>query len=333
MQLDHLKRREFITLLGGAAAVWPLAARAQQSLGRPLVGLLSPLSQAAAARNVEGFRKGLRDLGYVEGRNIAVEFRYSEGVPARLPELAAELVALNPDVIFAGSASGILAAHRATQTIPLVMVTLTDPIALGLVKSIARPGTNVTGTLLAGGEALAGKRLGLLKDIVPGVSRVAALVNPDDATEAPNLSELPAAAPALGLALQIIEVRDLSELDTAFARAAREGAQALIISQTPLFLSNRSKVVAMAARIRLPAIYGWREFAETGGLASYGPNLPEVYRRSAALVDKILKGASPADLPVETPTRFELVVNLKAAKAIGLTVSESFQLLADEVIE
>jgi putative tryptophan/tyrosine transport system substrate-binding protein len=327
-----VRRREFITLLGGAA-VWPLAAQAQQSPARPIVGVLAPQSQAASARNVDAFRKGLRDLGYVEGRNITLEIRYGDGLPERLPQLAAELVALKPAVIRAGSSAAIVAARNATQTIPLVGATLEDPIALGLVKSIPRPGTNVTGTWLAGDDALVGKRLGLLNDVVPGVSRVAAMVNPGDATDTPLLRLLPATAHALGLELLIIEARAASELPVAFANVARDGVQALFISSGPLFSSHRREIVAMAARVRLPAIYGWREFPEAGGLVSYGPSLPDLYRQSAIMVDKILKGASPADLPVEVPTRFELVVNLKTAKALGLKISESFLLLADEVIE
>ena len=329
-----MRRRAFIWLLGGAAATWPLAARAQQlSPDRPIVGVLAPQSQAASARNVEAFRKGLRDLGYVEGRNITLEIRYGDGLPERLPQLAAELVALKPAVIRAGSTAGLVAVHNATQTIPLVGATLEDPIALGLVKSISRPGTNVTGTWLAGDDALVSKRLGLLKDVVPGVSRVAAIVNPGDSSDTPLLRLLPTTAHAVGLELLVIEARAASELPVAFAHVARDGAQALFISSSPLFTSHRREIVATAARVRLPAIYGWREFPEAGGLASYGPSLPDLYRQSATMVDKILKGANPADLPVEVPTRFELVVNLMTAKALDLKVSEPFLLLADEVIE
>jgi len=329
-----VKRRDFITLLGGAAAAWPVAARTQQlSPDRPIVGVLAPQAQAASARNIEAFRKGLRDLGYVEGRNITLEIRYGDGLPERLPQLAAELVALKPAVIRAGSTAGLVAVHNATQTIPLVGATLEDPIALGLVKSISRPGTNVTGTWLAGDDALVSKRLGLLKDVVPGVSRVAAIVNPGDSSDTPLLRLLPTTAHAVGLELLVIEARAASELPVAFANVARDGIQALFISSSPLFTSHRREIVATAARVRLPAIYGWREFPEAGGLVSYGPSLPDLYRQSATMVDKILKGANPADLPVEVPTRFELVVNLKTAKALGLKVSEPFLLLADEVIE
>ena len=328
-----MRRRDFIAAFGGAAA-WPLSARAQQTAGRrPLIGLLSPISRVTAARNVDGLRNGLRDSGYVEGRNIAVEYRYSDGVPSNFPELAAQLVALNPDVILVGSSSGILATYRATQTVPLVMVVVDDPVALGVVKSIARPGTNVTGTWMAGDEALGGKRLGMLKDIVAGVSRVAAMVNPDDASDAPLLRLLPAAAHALGLTLRFIEVREVSEFDGAFAGAARDGTQALLVGSSPFFLAHRSEVAATAARRRLPAIYGRREFVEACGLVSYGPSLPDTYRRSDGLVGRILEGVIPADLPVEIPTRFELVINLKTAKALGLTISDQFLLPADEVIE
>jgi putative ABC transport system substrate-binding protein len=328
-----MRRRDFITLLGGAAAAWPIAVHGQQLPTRSLVGLLSPLSEAAAAHNVREFRKGLRDLGYVEGRNIALEFRYSAGNPSRLPQLAAALVALKPDVIMVGSSSGILAASKATQSIPLVMITLESPITLGLIKSIARPGTNVTGTWLAGDEALVSKRLAMLKDVTPGIVRVGAFLNPGDATDSPAFRILPTAARALGLDVRIFEVREASEFDAAFTSAGRVGVQALFVSQSPLFFSNRKEIAAISTRLRLPTMLGWREFPEAGGLMSYGPNLPDIYRRSAAFVDKILKGASPADLPVETPTQFELVVNLKTAKTIGLPISEAFLLLADEVIE
>jgi putative ABC transport system substrate-binding protein len=331
-----MRRREFIAAFGGAAAGslrWPRIARAQQAPIRPLVGVLSPVSQAGATRNIDALRKELRDLGYIEGRNIVLEFRYADGNVGRMPQIAAELVALRPDVILAFSASAILAVHAVTKTIPLVMGTLEDPVALGLVKSIARPGTNVTGTWLAGDEGLVGKRLALLKDMVPGLTRLGAVVNPDDATDAIALRLLPAVVRALGLELHVVEARDGSAIDAAFRKAAGDGVQALFVSQSPLFNTNRREVAAIADRLRLPTTYGFREFAEAGGLMSYGPSVPEMYRRSAGLVAKILKGASPADLPVEIPTRFELVVNLKAAKQLGLTISDQFMLLADEVIE
>jgi putative ABC transport system substrate-binding protein len=329
-----MRRREFILLVSGAAVAWPLVARAQQPITRPLVGVLSPLSRAAAARNIDALRAGLRELGYVEDRNIVLELRFAAGMPWRLPELAAELVALNPDVILAGSAGGILAAHKATRTIPLLMLgVLEDPVAIGLVSSIARPGGNVTGSWIFGDDALVGKRLEFLKHVVPGLARIGVIINPGDATDDIVLKRLAAPARALGVTFNLFEARETADLDRVFAQAAREGMQALFVSQSPLFNSHRAEVAALAVRVRLPAIYGFREFAEAGGLMSYGANLPAVYRRAARLVDKILKGASPADLPIEVPTRFELIVNLKAAKAIGLTIPDSFVQLADEVIE
>ena len=334
MPFDQRNRREFMTLLGGAAAAYPLAARAQQSPGRPLVGVLSPLSPAAAARNIDALRAGLRDLGYVEDRNVTLALRFAEGIPARLPELAAELVALKPDVILAGSIGGILAARNATRTIPLIMMVVSeDPVALGLVSSITRPGGNITGIWMFGDDSLVGKRLEFLKHVVPGLVRIGVIVNPGDPSDAIVLKRVPAAARAIGLDFTVFEVRTPAELETVFAAAARAGVQALFVSQSPLFTSRPAEIAAMVARVRLPAVYGFREFAEAGGLISYGASLQDVYRQSARLMDKIFKGANPADLPVEVPVRFELLVNLKAAKAIGLTISDSFVTLADEVIE
>jgi len=236
-------------------------------------------------------------------------------------------------VIVVGSVGAVLETHKATHTIPIVMTVGQDPMTLGLAASMARPGGNVTGSWMEGDEALIGKRLDLLKSAVPGISRVGVMVNPDDATDARTLKALPAAARALGLVVRVLDVRTASELDAAFADAVREGLQGLDISAAPLFNANRAEVTALAARARLPAIYGFREFAVAGGLISYATSLPDIYRRLAGKVDRILKGASPGDLPIERPTRFELVVNLKTAKAMGLTIPEPFLLLADEVIE
>jgi ABC-type uncharacterized transport system substrate-binding protein len=331
-----VRRREFISLLGGAAAsmAWPLQLSAQQVTGRPLIGVLSPQSPAAASRNIEALRAGLRDLGYVEGRNVTLALRFAEGVPARLPELVAELVALKPDVIITASLGGILAGRNATRTIPLIMQVISeDPVAMGLISSIARPGGNITGIWMFGDDSLVGKRLEFLKHVVPGLARIGMIINPGDPSDAAYLKQLPAAARALGMDFAVFEARELAEIEAVFAASVRDGMQALFVSQSPLFTSNRTQVTAMAARVRLPAIYGFREFAESGGLMSYGANLPSVYGQSARLVDRILKGARPADLPVEVPTRFELIVNLKAAKAIGLTIPDSFLSIADEVIE
>jgi putative ABC transport system substrate-binding protein len=328
-------RREFITLLGGAAVLiaCPLPLRAQQPQGRPLIGVLSPISAALAARNMEALRQGLRELGYVEGRNIAFEFRYAEGELARLPALAAELVALQPAVIIAGSAPAALAAREATRAIPIVIASVQDPMALGLAASMARPGGNVTGLWSEGDDSLIGKRLELFKDAVPGASRLAVFVDRADASDVSTVKAVPAAARALRLDLRVIEVRSASDFEAAFAAAAREGAQGLYVSQNPFFFARRAEIAAMALRARLPAVDGYREFAVAGGLMSYAASLPDFYRRFGAFVDKILKGANAGDLPIDRATKFELVVNLKTAKALGLTIPESFLLRADEVIE
>jgi putative ABC transport system substrate-binding protein len=245
----------------------------------------------------------------------------------------AELVALKPAVVIAASTPAALAARNATRTIPILTSSVQDPMALGLAVSMARPGGNVTGFWVEGDESLIGKRLELLKDAMPGISRLGVIVDPGDASDIITVKALPAAARTLGLELRVIEVRSAAEFEAVFAAAAREGLQGLYISQTPFFFEHRTVVAAMAARARLPAVDGYREFAVAGGLISYAASLPDFYRRFAALVDKILKGANPADLPIERPTKFELVVNLKTAKALGLTIPESFLLRADELIE
>jgi ABC-type uncharacterized transport system substrate-binding protein len=326
-----IARRQFITLLGGAAAGWPLAARAQQQV-RPLIGVLSPLAAASAARNIAGFRSGLRDLGYLEGRNATLEIRYGEGAPERMAPLAQELVALKPDVLMAGARSGVLAAQAATRTIPIVIITADDPVALGITQSIAKPSGNITGTWFDY-DALVGKRLEFLKLAVPALERVGVIVNPDDPTDALTIPRLPAAARALGVALEQFDLRDVTKPDAVAAAIGRAGVQALFVGDGPTLNSARAELTAMAARLRLPTMYGFREFADAGGLMSYGYSLPDAYRQTARLVVRILKGDRPADLPFELPARYELIVNLKAAKAIGLTIPDSFVLLADEVIE
>jgi putative ABC transport system substrate-binding protein len=302
--------------------------------GRPLIGLLSPTSAATAARLYGPFRAVLHELGYVEGRNIWIESRYADGVPARLPALAAELVALKPDLIVATSTPGTVAASGATRTIPVLMITLQDPVALGVVKSIARPGGNVTGIWTFGGaDALIGKRIGLLKEVVPALSRMGVMIASDDASGEIVLKLLPAAASALGVTYKVFPLRTNAELEDAFAQAVADGLQGLFIDQSPYFLTRRAEVAALAARAQLPAIYGYREHAEAGGLMSYGTSLTDGYRQIARLTDKVLKGAKPAELPVEQLHKFELVVNNKTAKTLGLKISESFLLRADEVIE
>lgn len=328
-----MKRRQFITLLGGAvtAVTRPLAAVAA---GPRLIGILSPLSMASAARNIEALRSGLRDLGYVEGREFAIEARFADGAVDRLAVLVAELIALRPAVIVAGALPAVLAARNATGTIPIVIAAMTaDPMAVGLAVSMARPGGNVTGIWTEGDEALIGKRLELLKEAAGGLSRVGVLVDPANPSEAATLQSLPAATRALGLAARVLEVRGAADLESAFATAEREQLHGLHVSSDPLFLTYRAEIVALAARAGLPAIYSFREFPADGGLMSYAPSLPAAYRRGAAFVDRILKGASPGDLPIERPTKFEMVINLKIAKALGLTIPQTLLVAADEVIE
>jgi putative ABC transport system substrate-binding protein len=324
-----MRRRDFIKMIAVSGATWPLAARAQHS--RPLIGVLSPLSSASAA-HIEALRAGLRELGYVEGSNITIELRFSEGVIERLPELATELVALRPAVIVAGSPPAALAARNVTRTIPIVVNSSENPVALGLAASLARPGGNVTG-FWWDDEGLTGKRFELLKEAVPSTTRVGIIVNPNDASDNNIVKSLPAVTRALDLPVHVLEVRTQTEFESAFMTAKREDLQGLQISLAPMFFAHRAMLATLAANARLPAVYGMREFAMVGGLMSYGASLPDIYRRLAGFADQILKGTSPADLPIQRPTKFELVINLKAAKALGLTISESLLLRADEVIE
>jgi putative tryptophan/tyrosine transport system substrate-binding protein len=299
----------------------------------PVIGVLSPISAAAAKPVITAFRSALRDLGYIEGRNVALALRYGDGIPERMPPLARELVALNADVIVTGAQSGALAAHDATRTIPIVVVTPEDPVASGLAHSIARPGKNVTGTWTFGDDGFVSKRLEFLQLAVPGIARVGVLINPDDPTDTVQVPPLMAAAKPLGIAIHIFEVRDVAQFDEVAAQIVGADIKALFVGQGPTFYSNRAAIAATVIRLRMPAVYFFREFVEAGGLMSYGPNLPDLWRQSARLVGKILKGDSPANLPFELPTRYELIVNVKTAKTIGFPISDSFLLLADEVIE
>jgi putative ABC transport system substrate-binding protein len=326
-----MKRREFFTLLGAATA-WPAAAHSQP-VAMPVIGVLSPLSAAAAVRNIAALRQGLRELGYVEAQNIAIAYRFAEGITERFTKLAAELVALNPAVIAVGSTAGIIAAHSVTGAIPLIMIgAAEDPVAIGLAESFARPGGNVTGFLLTADAAIVGKKLGLLRDAAPGISRVGVILT-DSPSDVAELKMLPVIAGQLGLQYRVFEVRTPDQLEGVFAATARDGLHALYISWAPVLNAHRAQVTALVAKSRLPAIYGFRDFVQAGGLMSYGPDLPDLYRRSAGYIDKILKGGKPGELPLQLAERYELVINLKAAKALGLTISESFLLLADEVIE
>jgi len=296
------------------------------------IGRLSPLSAETDGPNLAAFRKGLRERGWVEGRHFTIEARFADGKADRLPQVAADLVRQGVDMILAGSNPGALAARRATTTIPIVMVTTGDPVAGGIVSSLARPGGNVTG-VTALGQALNAKRLELIKEAVPGVTRVAVLLNPASPYTPPFLAERAGTARALGLQLPLLEARDAGAFDAAFAALPTEHAGALLVQNDPLFLSHRRRLIELVAKTRLPAVYGERAFVDAGGLMFYGAGLVDMYEQAAIYADKILKGARPADLPVEQPTKLELVINLRAARTLGLTIPPSLLARADEIVE
>ncbi len=310
----------------------PPAADAQQVPKVPRIGLLSPFSPSDTALWHQAFRQGLRDRGWVEGKNVSIEYRYAEGRHDRIPDLTAELVRLKVDIIVATIGTDALAAQKATRTIPIVMAASGDPVASGLVESLARPGGNITGLSQMAPE-LAGKRLELLKEIVPKLSRVAVLWNPQGSTSRLSWKEIQLPARELRVQLHSLEVRSSNDLDKAFKDATRARAGALAITPDPVFAANLKRIADLAAKSRLPSIFHFREFVDFGGLVAYGPDRSDMFRRAAAYVDKILKGAKPADLPVEQPTRFELVINLKTAKALGLTFPPSVLVRADQVIQ
>jgi putative ABC transport system substrate-binding protein len=320
----------FILVLGLLAA--PFAAEAQQPAKVPRIGYLSVLSPTDNPHLLEAFRQGLRELGYVEGQNIAIEYRFAEGRPERLPALAAELVRLKVDVIVTAAPPAPEAAKQATSTIPIVVANTGDPVAEGLVASLARPGGNITGLSSISPEVV-GKQLELFKEVAPKVSRVAVLQNPNNHAHPSVLRQAEGAARALGVQLHILQARTPPEIDAAFAAMRSQRAGGVLVLRDSLFFAQRTQIVALAAKSRLPAVYGIREEAEAGGLMSYGANLAANYRRAATYVDKILKGAKPADLPVEQPTRFELVINGKTAKALGLTIPQSVLIRADQIIQ
>jgi ABC-type uncharacterized transport system substrate-binding protein len=328
-----MRRREFITLLGGAAAAWPLAANAQQKKKLPLVGVLNPGSTDVPG--AVGFYDGLRELGYTEGLNIAIERRYGDSTTDRFQPMAADLVRLKVDVIVVISTSPARAAKQATSTIPIVVAGMADPVGDELVVSLSRPGGNITGTTFLGPELIA-KRLGLLKDAISGLSRVAALWHPaayGKRTMEGMLRETETAAQALRLQLQLVPAVGPGDLDGAFVTMTREHADAVILLPSPMLYGEHKHIVELAAKNRLPAMYAAKEFVEDGGLMSYGASLPDLFRRAATYVDKILKGANPADLPVEQPTKLEYVFNLRTAKELGLVIPRESLLAADEVIE
>lgn len=333
-----MRRRDFIVVIAGCAAVRPLAAHAQQATKIPRIGILAPGradNSDTSLGALNAFVAALRELGYVEGQNIALERKFANGDVDRLRALATELVEHRVDVIVANSTPAARAAKQATSTIPVVAIAMADPIEDELVASLARPGGNVTGTTFLGPE-LVSKRLQLLKELVPGLSRVAVLWHPrayGERTMAGMVKEIESAAQTVGTKLQFVPAAGPDDLERAFGAMSKERPDALIVFPSPMLYGQYSRIVNFAASNRLPAIYAAREGVELGGLASYGVNLPNLYRATAIYLEKILKGAKPAELPVQQPTKFELVINLKTARALGLTITRDFLLIADEVIE
>jgi putative tryptophan/tyrosine transport system substrate-binding protein len=326
-----MRRREFITFLGGAATVWPVAARAQQA-ATPLIGFLSSRSPNESEALVAAFRRGLAETGFVEGQNVHLAFRWAEGRYDRLPELAAELVKSQVAVIASvGGSVSALAAKSATSTIPIVAVT-SDPVKAGLVASFNRPGGNVT-VVSPSGTLLSAKRLGLLRELVPTATLIGVLLNPTFPDSATQLEDIEEAARALGEQIRIANASSEQDIDAAFASLSQQGVGALVSGVDPFFDTRRDQIVALAAHHAVPTIYAQRVYAVAGGLISYAPSYAEAYRQAGIYVGRILKGEKPADLPVVQPAKFELVINLKTAKALGLKVPVSMQLLADEVIE
>ena len=321
-----MRRRDFITLLGSAAAMWPLAALAQQSGKMPRIGILddAPMWQA--------FRQALRELGHVEGQNIAYEYRYGEGAPDRLAAVAAELVRRPVDVIATYGTPPTQAAKEATATIPIVMVGIGDPVRAGLVASLARPGGNITGNTVIGPD-LNPKRLQILREAIATVTRVAYLANPDNASSMAILAEMKIATPATGMVLIPVEVRSVDDFEPAFSAMLRERPDAIIVTTDPFHQFHVDRIIEFLANNRLPGIFGAKENVAAGGLMAYGASVPDLFRRAATYVHRILQGTKPADLPVELPTKFDLAVNLRTAKVLGLELPPTFIARADEVIE
>ena len=326
-----MRRREVITMLGGAAA-WPRGIFAQVSTKRPLVAILHGQSSAVASHYERAFAQRMQELGYAAGRDVEVIWRYGDGDMARGPALADELVRLKPDVVVTSNTQFAIAMRQATATIPIVAANVTDPVAFGLVASHARPGGNVTG-ILATLDSLPTKQLALSAELIPRTARMGMLLHAGFQAHAIHRKGAEAAATALGIELVPVEVPLPDDLDAAFQSLARQRVDSVLVLQDPMFLTERSRIAMLAVATRLPTMFGFREHVEAGGLMSYGVDLRANFRRAADFVDKILKGTNPADLPVELPTKFELVVNLKTAKTLGLTVPVSMQQLADEVIE
>jgi putative tryptophan/tyrosine transport system substrate-binding protein len=327
-----MHRRAFLSAVGTSLLAVPARVLAQASQPIPRVGYLFSFTPAEGRHLWEACRRGLRDLGYVEGRTIFLEPRWTDGHYERLPQLAAELVRLKPDVVVTAATPGSRAMKAATSTIPIVIVAVAEPVKAELVASLARPGSNVTGLSLLTPE-LSAKRLELVVDVLQNVPRVALLMNPDNGSHAVFLDETRRAAQRLSIPLHSLEARNPDEIERAFETATGLKAAALIVFDDPVIWSHRARIVELAAKRRVPVIYGYREFVDGGGLISYGPDRIEMYRRTAVYVDKILKGAKPADLPIEQPTKFELVVNVKTAKTLGLVIPRTLLLRAEHVIE
>ena len=331
MQIDQTRRRAFITLLGGAAA-WPLAGRAQQPARPRRIGLLSASPVSTLSGIYTGFMKGMRELGYVEGKDFVIEWRSVEGKYERFPEIAAELVRLKVDVFVTGVTADLPALQRATTTIPIVMAYSTDPVGNGLVASLVHPGGNITG-LAGSSDDSSPKQLELLTTIVPNISRVGLLGNPDTETYSSVLTNAQDAARKVGLSLAPIEARNLQEIEHAFAWFAQERVPAVMVAVDAVFFGQRWRIAELALANRLPTMFALREYAEAGGLMSYGENVADFFHRAASFVDKIFKGAKPGDLPIEQPTKFNLVINRKTADTLGITIPPQLYIFADEVIE